>query len=180
MNSPNPIESERGFFGNKYVLAIVIALVTIFLINSWYLSQFKVVQGSDFTIPTISGDSFSIGTNRGKVVVINFMATSCPYCRAEIPELKKVWDVYGGKIVMVSISVDPLSDSDGILLAFANSYNASWIWARDTVGAVVKYQVTGTPTTVIIDQEGQVKYRHEGFTDASTFLKDLDALVNQH
>jgi len=112
--------------------------------------------------------------------VLNFMQTSCQNCRAEIPQLKEVWDVYNGEIVMVSISVDQWGDSSGVLRSFATTYNASWIWAIDTVGAFAKYQVAAPPTTVILDQEGQVRYRHVGLTSALTFLQDLAGLVNQN
>jgi len=180
MSSPKMEEpAERGLIGNKYVLTIAILLLAITLINSWYLSQTQIAQGADFSITTVSGVNYSLNSSRGKVVLINFMATSCPICRSEIPELKKVWDAYGGEVVMLSISVDPFSDTDDALRSYASSYEADWIWARDVVGATADYGVSGTPTTIIIDQEGQVRYRHVGYTDASIFLKDLEGLVNQ-
>ena len=173
-----PVESERGLITNKYVLILVMALVAVALVNSLYLGQTKIVQGADFSLTTVSGENYSLSSSVGKVVIINFMATSCPYCRSEMPELKKVWDAYDGKIVMISISVDPFSDSDDALRSFASSYGANWLWARDVVGVTAYYQVTGTPTTVIIDQRGNVQYRHVGYTEASVFMNDLDKLMN--
>jgi len=165
---------------NKYVLTIAILLLTFTLINSWYLNQVQIVQGADFSLTTVSGENYSLNSSRGKVVLINFMATSCPICRSEMPELRKVWEAYGGKVVMISISVDPFSDTDDVLRSYASSYGANWIWARDVVGATADYQVSGTPTTFIIDQGGQVRYRHVGYTDASIFLSDIDGLVNRN
>jgi len=172
------MESERGLLVNKYVLVIALLLVIVFAINSWNLGRSQIAQGGDFSVTTLTGDNFSVSTSRGKVIVINFMATTCPYCRAEIPELKKLWNAYGGKIVLVSISVDTLTDTDGLLRDFASAYEADWIWARDVVGATIKYQVRGTPTTFILDEEGLVRYRHEGFTEASTLMNELDVLIN--
>jgi len=181
MSSPKMEEpAERGLIGNKYVLTIAILLLTITLINSWYLSQTQIVQGADFSITTVSGENYSLNSSRGKVVLINFMATSCPICRSEMTELRKVWDAYGEKVVMVSISVDPFSDTDDSLRNFASSFGANWIWARDVVGATADYRVSGTPTTFIIDQEGQVRYRHVGYTDASILIKDIEELVNRN
>jgi len=172
--------AERGFIGNKYVLTIAIFLLTITLINSWYLSQTQIAQGADFSLTTVSGENYSLNSSRGKVVLINFMATSCPICRSEMTELREVWDAYGEKVVMVSISVDPFSDTDDALRSYASNFGANWIWARDVVGATADYGVSGTPTTFIIDQEGQVRYRHIGYTDASVLLRDIDGLVNRN
>jgi peroxiredoxin len=173
-------QEERGLITNNYALIFCILLFAIVIFNSWHLSQSQseIVQGADFTLPTISGGNFSLSSYRGKVIVLNFMQTSCQYCRAQMPQLKKIWDVYNGKIVMVSISTNQWEDSDDILRSFANSYGANWIWARDVVGVTVIYQVPGTPTTFIIDQGGQIRSKHVGFTDASTFMNDLEKLVN--
>jgi len=173
-----PIESERGLLANKYVMVIVVLLAIVFAINSWYLGRPQIVQGGDFTVTTLTGVNFSVSSNRGKVIVINFMATTCPYCRAEIPELKKLWNAYGGKIVLVSISVDTFTDTDGLLRDFASSNGADWMWARDVVGAAIIYQVRGTPTTFILDEEGMIRYRHDGFTEAQTLMNELDVLMN--
>jgi len=175
MSSPapkeRPVESERGLIANKYVLIIGILLIAVVVINSWF-------YGGDFSVTTLSGDNFSVSGNRGRIIMINFMTTTCPYCRAETMELKKLWDSYDGKIVLVSISVDTITDTDGLLRDFASSYGADWIWARDVVGAAMKYKVSGTPTTFILDAEGRVRYRHEGFTEAITLMNELDILLN--
>jgi peroxiredoxin len=172
-----PVESERGLITNKYVLIMAIVLAAIALINSIFLNQPKIVQATDFSLTTTAGEKFSLSSSRGKVVIINFMATSCPYCISEMADLKKVWDAYGGKVVMISISVDPFSDTDDILRGFASSYGANWLFARDVAGVTAYYGVTGTPTTVIIDQSGNIQYRHVGYTEASTFLNDLVELL---
>jgi len=175
MSSQKPeersVESEKGLIANKYILIIGILLIAVVVINSWF-------YGGDFSVTTLSGDSFSISRNRGKVIMINFMTTTCPYCRAETLELKKLWNAYDGKIVLVSISIDTITDTEGLLRDFANSYEADWIWARDVVGAAIKYKVTGTPATFILDEEGRVRYRHDGFTEASTLMDELDILLN--
>ena len=175
MNSQEPkgrsVEGERSLIRNKYVLMIGILLFTAVIINSLY-------YGGDFSVTTLSGDNFSVSGNRGRVIMINFMTTTCSYCRAETLELKKLWDSYDGKIVLVSISVDPITDTDGLLRDFASSHGADWIWARDVVGAAMKYKVSGTPTTFILDDEGRIRYRHEGFTEAITLMNELDILLN--
>jgi len=175
MNSQEPkgrsVEGERSLIRNKYVLMIGILLFTAVIINSLY-------YGGDFTVTTLAGDEFSISGNRGKVIMINFMATMCQYCRAEMLELKEIWGAYDGDIVLVSISIDPITDTDGLLRDFASSYGADWIWARDIVGVAKKYKVSGPPTTFILDAEGRVRYRHDGFTEASTLMDELDILLN--
>jgi thiol-disulfide isomerase/thioredoxin len=183
MSSPKPeqtrTENDAKLPPDKLLMAIAIGLVAIFAFNYWYLAQSRNDLGYDFSVTTLSGETFSVGSNKGKIIVLNFMSTECPYCKSEIPELKRAWDDYGQKVVLVSISVDPIADTEDALRGFAKSYDANWIWARDVVGAAARYNIRGTPTTVILDKDGYEKYRNEGFTDAATFGKQIEELLNR-
>src|SRR4029077_4076098 len=61
---------------------------------------------ADFTVTDLNGRTISSADLRGKVVLVNFWATWCPPCRAEIPNLIKLQDKYRDQLVVLGISED--------------------------------------------------------------------------
>ncbi len=61
---------------------------------------------ADFTVTDLNGRTISSADLRGKVVLVNFWATWCPPCRAEIPDLIKLQDKYRDQLVVLGISED--------------------------------------------------------------------------
>jgi len=113
---------------------------------------------------------------RGKVVIIDCFATWCGPCKTEIPHLAEINEYYKGSEVVV-VSVGSPSDSSQKLRQFKRDYNIDWLVARDTVGVFDQYDVEYIPTIVILDQNGQVYYRNQGVTDASTMSSKIDELL---
>ena len=114
---------------------------------------------------------------KGRVVVIDFMATWCGPCRVEMPHYGTIWEKYGETIVILSIDIDP-NETEQTLRSFSQEYPyATWIWAIDTFNLGQPYQVTAIPTTVIIDQDGYIRFTHIGVTPAATFIQEIDQLL---
>jgi len=168
-----------------YVSLIVLGIIIVAISGGWYLLQPKSQENegkmaSDFSLTDSDGNTFRLSDFRGKVVVINFMATWCGYCRQEMPHLKVIWEKenYSDKIVLMSIDVDP-TESAETLRSFAQGFPyATWIWARDTANIGQAYQVAGIPKTVIIDRDGYIRFTHAGVTYASTFIEEIDQLLD--
>ena len=133
-----------------------------------------------FTLTDINGANFSLDDFRGKVVVLDFFATWCGPCKTQMPHLSQICEKYNNsKVVVISISVDPRSDTVEKLKQFASDNNMTWIVARDTAGVAKNYGVTPIPTLFIIDQKGIVRYVHVGLTPASTLSSEIDSLLEQ-
>jgi len=137
----------------------------------------------DFLLTDLEGKAFRLSDFRGKVVVIDFMATWCGPCRQQIPHLKAAWEKedYMGSVVLISIDVD-VAEPEEALRSYRQGYPyATWIWAKDTAEQRVaqSYRVVAIPTIVIIDQEGYVRFRHVGLTDASTLIQEIDQLLGR-
>jgi cytochrome oxidase Cu insertion factor (SCO1/SenC/PrrC family) len=80
---------------------------------------------------------------------------------------------------MISITVDPSSDTAPVLRGWAETYGATWIHARDIADPSVtqQFDVFNIPTYVIIEREGKIRYRH-GPVPIQRLKTEILSLVN--
>lgn len=110
----------------------------------------------DFTLTDLEGSPFRLSDLRGKVVFINFWATWCPSCRAEMPEIEAIHQEYRDRGVVV-VGVDILETEDKVR-QFVRQGGYSWTFVIDTTGEVSsKYEVAAIPTSFFIDREGIIR-----------------------
>ncbi len=110
----------------------------------------------DFTLVDLEGNSVTLSDFRGKTVFVNFWATWCPPCRAEMPEIEAVYQEYKDKGVVV-IGVDILEPED-VVRQFVEQGGYSWIFILDATGAVSDdYRITAIPTSFFIDKDGIIQ-----------------------
>lgn len=113
----------------------------------------------------------------GKVVFINFWASWCPPCRAEMPSLQRLYERFknDNRIVFLFMNED---DDKAKAIAFLreNNYSFPILSSTGPVGASV---FNGTlPTTVVMDKTGKLVMKHSGMADydSDAFLAQLKAL----
>jgi len=114
-----------------------------------------------FTVHDIDGRTLSSAGWRGKVVFINFWATWCGPCRAEIPALVALQDKYRDQLVIVGISEDegPL---DGVR-QFAAAHKMNYPIVMLTDDLQQRFPGIGAiPTTFVLDRESRIVQRHVG------------------
>jgi peroxiredoxin len=132
----------------------------------------------DFVLTDVDGKSFKLSDYRGKVVVLEFMQTTCEYCQAQEPRMKELRSSFPGDVVMAMISINP-GDTEQILRQYRDQNLVGWIAMRDTSGVSGTYNVTGTPTIFIIDKNGDIAFQHVGFTDddsAPALISEVSSL----
>lgn len=131
-----------------------------------------------FAVPTLDGDTVRLSELRGQVVLLNFWATWCPPCRVEMPGFQDVWEDYGDRgFTLIGLSVDR-GDRSAVErwvrdrgftypIAFAP---ASVV--RDYGGASV------LPTSLLINREGRIVRRVEGFYAEPALRAALNRLLD--
>ncbi len=133
-----------------------------------------------FTLPIVDdGGLLQLSSLRGKVVVLDFMATWCAPCATQMTELENVQSAYSdSEVVILSIDVDDSEGEDLISHYIANK-EITWDVLRNGGGVASQagYEVTSIPTIVIIDQDGYITYRNIGVTQDSELIAEINALL---
>ena len=110
----------------------------------------------DFTLPDLDGNTVRLSDFRGKVVFLNFWATWCPPCRAEMPDIEKVHQKYKDQDVVV-LGID-LRENASTVRAFVEGGGYTWAFLLDTTGEVGSmYRVSAIPTSYFVDKKGVIR-----------------------
>jgi cytochrome c biogenesis protein CcmG/thiol:disulfide interchange protein DsbE len=132
---------------------------------------------TDFTLTDVDGNTFRLSDQQGKVVVLEFMRTTCSACVAESARLKDLRSQFGNDVVMVMISVDPAGDTDNVLRDYRNQDMNGWIAMGDRAEVTQGYAIQATPTIFIIDKNGYIRYQHVGLTETSVLFGEVQSLT---
>lgn len=130
---------------------------------------------------TLDGQPFDLASLRGKVVLVDFWATDCGPCIAEIPNIKHEYEQYKAKgFEVVGISLDRDREE---LMKFVAAKNHPWRgfpWTTlyhedraDQHPAVIEYGIIGIPTMILIDRDGKVVSTTARGGELSRLLKQL-------
>jgi len=114
-----------------------------------------------FQLPGLDGQEVSLNDYLGSVVLINFWATWCPPCRAEIPDIEAAYRARRDEgFVVLGVSVEQAPDH---VASFVEAMGMSYPVLLDETGAVSRtYRAPGLPASVFLDREGVIQVRHVG------------------
>lgn len=122
-------------------------------------------QAPDFVIENLSGGDTGLVDYKGKVVLLNFWATWCMPCRAEMPGMEILWQKYKEQgLVIVAISID--EGSKKRVEKFIEIFDLSFPVLLDPESKVNDlYKVSNMPTSFLIDRNGKIISRIVGSDD---------------
>ncbi|MEN9724767.1 MAG: hypothetical protein RLZZ98_276 [Pseudomonadota bacterium] len=153
-----------------WIPAIVIALLSVLFMA---LNDKK--QAPELTFNTIEGKKIAMSSLKGQIVLVNFWATDCPGCMAEIPKLVETYNAYHAKgleIIAVAMPTDPISQ----VRNYAQKNNLPFPVVHDSDAEITTHfdDVRLTPTTFMIDQQGHLMGKIIGEMDFAALKSQLD------
>ena len=149
---------------NKFAYACVAAVIVA--IGAYVFVGTGVTTAPESTFVLLDGSKINTASLKGKVTLVNFWATSCTTCVAEMPKMIATYDKYktkGFDTVAVAMSYDP----PAYVVNYAETRKLPFKVAIDNTGAVAKAwdEVKLTPTTYIVNKQGQIVKRYVGEPD---------------
>ena len=153
-------------------LAIALAAGAVIYMNTGV----SAAPASTFVL--LDGSRKSTDDMKGKVTLVNFWATSCVTCVAEMPKVIATYDKYkdrGYDTLAIAMSYDPPS----YVVNFAETRKLPFKVAIDNTGAVAKAwgDVALTPTTYIVNKRGEIVKRYVGEPDFAELHKLIEKLL---
>ncbi len=132
------------------------------------------------TFVLLDGSQLQTKDLRGRVTLVNFWATSCTTCVAEMPHMVETYEKYKGKgynMVAVAMAYDPPS----YVVNFAQTRKLPFDVAIDNTGAVAKSwgEVTLTPTSYLVDKRGEIVKRYVGQPDFAELHRLIEKLLQE-
>ncbi|MBI5032023.1 MAG: TlpA family protein disulfide reductase [Chloroflexi bacterium] len=131
-------------------------------------------QAPDFTLSTLDGKSMALKDLRGQVVLINFWATWCQPCRAEMQDIQAAYRQHPEGFVVLAINN---AEGDIVVRNFANEFQLTFPILLDSDSAVTRlYRVQGLPTSYFIDRSGIVRAANIGAMNRAYIQAQITSL----
>jgi peroxiredoxin len=140
--------------------------------------QQRIAIAKEFVLDAVDGGTVKMSDYKGKVVLLEFMATWCPPCKLAVPDLIDLNNLFKDKdFVLLSISVE---ESRSRLKSFIDKYEIPYVMLIDDKNVNAQYGVMTLPTTFLIDRQGNIAIKHIGYMPdfATSFAAEIEELLN--
>ena len=156
-----------------------VALVTV-IVSAAYLSFFGAAAAPQVQFKTLTGESISTSDLRGKVVLVEFWATSCVTCVEEMPKVVATYNKYkqqGFETVAVAMDYDPPNH----VLNYAQKNALPFKVALDVKGEIARSfgDIRLTPTSFLIDKQGRIVKQYLGAPRMEEFQALLEKKLKE-
>jgi thiol-disulfide isomerase/thioredoxin len=129
-----------------------------------------------FAATDLDGRPIASDAYKGKVVIVNFWATWCPPCRAEIPDLVALQDKYRDTLQIIGVSEDDAPSDDVRRFVAEHKMNYPVVMSTENISRLFP-GVQALPTSFILDREGRLVQKHVGMLSAATTELETRALA---
>ena len=134
----------------------------------------------DCTVYDLDGNAYTLSDFRGKPVILNFWASWCGPCKAEMPDFEKKYQEYGDDIHFLIVN---LTDGRSETVETASDYIAQQgytfpVYYDTDMDAALTYSISSIPMSYFIDAEGHQVSSHLGMMSADDLQTEIDRLLS--
>ena len=130
---------------------------------------------SDVEFVTFDGETVTLADFRGRPVVVNFWASWCPACIAEMPDFEKVHQAFGDDVVFIGLAIQ---DERAAAEVLAVETGVTYLLAEDPPGDFFEaYGGIAMPTTVFLTASGELFERHSGILTEGSLTDKINELL---
>ncbi len=168
---------------SRYVLASLLLLLSP-IVSSAHQDQdnepvIRFVRNPDpapdFKLTALDGKPITLAALQGKVVLLNFWATWCGPCRAEVPDLVALQDRYSGRLQIIGLNVD---DEEADIKQYVEETGINYPVAMTSNDVRVQFGgIPALPTSFVLDTEGRVVQKHVGLWNPAVYETEIRALL---
>ncbi|MGJ7046177.1 TlpA family protein disulfide reductase [Thermoanaerobacterium thermosulfurigenes] len=172
-NKKKSKSSNKNVILTVLVVLVLILGISIYFLNNYVVSsqtksrnannatsnaQVGIEKGDlapDFTLKDVNGKTVTLSKLRGKKVILNFWATTCPYCKIEMPELNKFYENNKNDVVLLAIDIgEDKSTVENYLSGKGYSFN---VLLDSDAKVAMDYKVQFIPMSFFIDKDGIIR-----------------------
>ncbi|MBM7622058.1 peroxiredoxin [Bacillus tianshenii] len=185
---------------NLLSIAIIILAVSIVFVNLWKpsateeakknnsdeeITNMEDIPGADlsevqegnpapdFELTTLEGEKMKLSDYKGKKIILNFWATWCPPCKAEMPHMQEFYEKNSDEIEILAVNLTNVDKGQDAIKGFVEEYGLTFEIPLDEEGMIgMQYQAFTIPTSYVIDSNGIIQKKVVGPMDEE-MMKDL-------
>jgi thiol-disulfide isomerase/thioredoxin len=131
-----------------------------------------------FQLNDLNGKPISLAEAKGKIVLLNFWATWCGPCRAEIPDLVDLQKRYADKFEIIALVTDEDDPDEVRRFVLQSGINYRVAMSSDEVRRDYG-GIAALPTSFVIDPQGRIVQKHVGLNDPSIYELEVRAMLGQ-
>jgi len=131
-----------------------------------------------FQLNDLNGKPVSLAEAKGKIVLLNFWATWCGPCRAEIPDLVDLQKRYADKFEIIALATDEDDPDEVRRFVLQSGINYRVAMSSDAVRRDYG-GIAALPTSFVIDPQGRIVQKHVGLNDPSIYELEVRAMLGQ-
>lgn len=164
---------------NIVSFVVLTILLTAVVVNFEGKQEQQVVRGEtvDFELQTLKGETVRLSDYEGKKVILNFWATWCPPCKAEMPHMQKFYEHHSDEVEVIAINLTSRDNGVDEVKSFVESYGLTFTIPLDEDGVYGKlYEVTTIPTSYVINTKGEIVQKVVGPMDERMMKKIIQEI----
>ena len=156
---------------------VVLLLTAILMVSTLGAAKRRVPKAPDFKLPGVNGDTVHLYDYKGKVVILDFWATWCPPCKAEIPGFIELMKKLKDKpFTVIGVALDDPKRVDAFYKKYKMNYPVAY---GDRQIARLYGGIRGIPTTFILDKDMRIVKKFVGYRSKEIFLQTVEQLLNE-